>query len=121
MKTKKIVIVSSLIFIFGNLVNAAYAETWSVTEGVNYEWVGQWTKQGNTNKFSCEQRSSHGLYLTARIIINENGQMVSAQKLDSSDGNNCNYSGVRNEDAIEGTYFCSNGGPYKWSARISNF
>ena len=120
MKTKNVLVVSSLFFILGTLGNVARAETWSVTEGANYEWVGQWTRQGNTNQFSCQQRSSHGSSLTATIVVNENGQTVSAQKVNSSDGNNCNYSGVRNGDAIEGTYFCSNGGPYKWSARISN-
>lgn len=120
MKTKNVVIFGSLFFILGTLVNVARAETWSVTEGADNEWVGQWIRQGNTNKFSCQQRSSRGSSLTATIIVNESGQAVSAQKINSSDGNDCNYSGTRNGNAVEGTYFCGSGGPYNWYARISS-
>ncbi len=120
MKARNVIVVSSLFLILGTLGNVAHAETWSVTEGADGEWVGQWTRQGNTDRFSCQQRSSRGSSLTATIIVTESGQTVSAQKINSSDGNNCNYSGIRNGKEVKGTYFCGNGGPYDWYARISS-
>lgn len=120
MKMKNVLVVSSLFFILGTLGNVARAETWSVTEGADNEWVGQWKRQGNTDRFSCEQRSSGGSFLTATVIVTESGQKVSAQKINTSDRNDCNYSGTRNGNVVEGTYFCRSGGPYKWSARISS-
>jgi hypothetical protein len=118
---KKNVIAWSLFLILGALATVAYAaETWSITEGVNNEWVGQWTRQGDSNKFDCWQKSSTGSTLTATIIVSESGNTVSAQKINSSDGNNCNYSGIRKGNSVEGTYFCKNGGPYNWFAHISH-
>lgn len=119
MKMKNVVTVS-LLLILAALGNVALAETWSVTEGKDHEWVGQWTRQGNTNKFSCQQRSSSGSTLTATIVVTESGNTVSAKKINSSDNNNCNYSGTRNGNAVQGDYYCSNGGPYEWHAYISS-
>lgn len=123
MKTKN-VIAWSLFLILGALATVAYAaETWSITEGANNEWVGQWTRQGSSNKFDCWQRSNTGSTLTATITVTENGNVVSAEKTNASDGNDCSYSGIRNGDSIEGTYYCKNSKlgskPYRWFAHIS--
>jgi hypothetical protein len=96
----------------------ASAETWSVIEGADNEWVGQWTRQGSTNNFNAWWKSSKGSSVTATIIITESGDAISVRKVNS--GNDCNYSGIRRGDSIEGTYFCKNGGPYNWFARISH-
>lgn len=96
----------------------ASAEIWHIREGVNWEWSGQWTRQGNTNQFSCWQQSNTGSTLTATIIVTENGNVVSAQKGNSSDGSSCNYSGTRQGNSVAGTYYCGSRGPYNWSATI---
>jgi hypothetical protein len=119
MNTKRVAIVVTAISTFGLTCFPACAETWSITEGVNFEWVGQWTRQGTTRNFSAWQQSSSGSRITANVLLIQDGSWVAVRKTNVSTGNDCNYFGKKIGSQVSGTYFCKSGGPYPWRASIS--
>lgn len=97
------------------------AERWAVTEGPLGDWKGNWTIDPNRSDFDIILQSirGHGI-VTANGKYSRSGNTVSIERTGSSDGNDCNYTGNVSGKSISGTYFCKNGGPYKWNAIISD-
>lgn len=94
------------------------SETWSMNEGVSGEWSGEWTMDGTKRSFSCSQRS-RDFVLTAKCTVIRDGNFVAVTKRQVSDGNDCNYFGQQEGSRISGTYFCKSGGPYNWTATVT--
>lgn len=108
------------------LSTPALADTWSGTEGVCNEWVTQWnmTKQPGASSYAGNM---HGNQLAAPCsgsgggIINGQATAVmsetdfSANRVTSPDNNTCNFHGRVSGDKVNGTYTCSNGGPFNFS------
>jgi hypothetical protein len=88
-----------------------------VTEGPARDWKGAWNIQASRSEFPIVLQNgsavfrAHGIYLRS-------GNVVSVARMNSSDGNDCNYIGTISGNRIVGTYFCRNGGPFSWSAVI---
>jgi hypothetical protein len=92
-------------------------QKWYITEGG--EWVGEWTRQGNSNTFNAFQRSNKsGQTNTFQTTVFINGNAVSIRRYNSADGNNCNYTGNIKGNSVSGNYFCNSGGPYYWQGSI---
>lgn len=91
---------------------------WTIEEGgANYDWQGYWYVE-KSGKFVGMQRSLlTGAELNISGDVEINGNTVKAKKTYSSDGNYpCNYSGQIDDGKVAGSYFCPNGGPFKWKA-----
>lgn len=95
------------------------AERWAVTEGPRGEWSGNWTVEASRSDFSIALKSG-GSTVTAEGSYVRSGNQISVSRTNTSDGNDCNYTGTVSGKSISGTYFCKNGGPYRWSAVISS-
>lgn len=107
-----------VITILLSLSISVYAETWNITEGPNSEWTGEWTIDGSKKAFSCSERSG-ATVLQAKCLVIRSGVFFAIEKRQVSDNNSCNYFGRKTENQISGEYFCSNGGPYNWSATVA--
>ncbi len=117
----KIKLMSVLIPMMGLFfASPALAETWSITEGVSGEWSGTWDLPVAGQFFDCSQTSTSGDTLTAKCAFSRDENNITVRKVDVSDGNTCSYSGRQNGTNIVGTYYCNSGGPYNWSATVSN-
>ena len=118
MKKQKIIYSAAVLaLVLGS--SSAFAERWAVTEGPYGEWKGTWTIDPSRSDFSIILQSQHGT-VTADGKYTKSGNTVSIARTGSSDGNDCNYSGTISGKSISGTYFCKNGGPYRWNAVISD-
>lgn len=83
---------------------------WNFTAGTD---PGYMTGTGSSTG-SCGTPS----YALAAYIL-DTGQ-VSVQRTNSTDGNDCTYTGIKNGNTVSGTYNCTNGGKnIDWSAIIS--
>ncbi len=79
-------------------------------------WQGVWTRRDNSNIFDARWGS-----ITAELTITVTGNQVTIARRNSSDGNNCNYTGTIASDGVtvEGTYICDNlTEPRPWRATI---
>jgi hypothetical protein len=111
---RAVLAVSALLLLIA--VAPAQADTWSIKEGVCYDWVGDWTVSKTspgvwTGVVSqrhvggpCVQ--ANGSIKTANIRVIMAGNNFSAQMVGASDNNNCAYNGSINGDQIVGTYVC---------------
>lgn len=115
MKFKRVFLIAVILSVFASPV---LAERWTVSEGVAGEWSGSWLIENGRADFPCSQRYG-GNVLTANCVVIRQGSRVAVSKRDVSDGNPCNYFGDVSGKSISGQYFCKNGGPYNWSAVIS--
>lgn len=97
----------------------ALAERWSVTEGPRGEWKGTWTLEASRSDFSIVLKYGATTF-TAEGNYVRNGNSISISRTNSSDGNDCNYTGTISGKSVSGTYYCKTGGPYSWSAVISS-
>jgi len=83
-------------------------------------WSGVWTRRGTSNTFDAVW--THGASrVTAVLTIQVQGDSVNISRRQSSDGNDCNYSGRLAADrrSVSGTYTCNRfPGPYAWNATI---
>jgi len=79
---------------------------------------GIWTRVPGTSTFSATWPDCH---VTATLVIAVHGVQVSVTRTDSSDGNNCNYTGTLNGNSVTGTYSCTQYTPPvpSWSATIT--
>lgn len=92
-------------------------QKWYITE--SGEWIGEWTRQSNSNTFNAFQRSNKsGQTNTFQTTVVIEGNTISVRRYNSADGNNCNYTGNINGNRVSGTYFCNSGGPYYWQGSI---
>jgi hypothetical protein len=102
---------------------AAFAETWSGSEGVCNEWRTQWhmSKHGDSYsglmhgdqlKAAC---TAGGAIIDGQVTAIISGNTFSAHRVTGPDNNTCNFSGTITGDQINGTYTCSNGGPFNFS------
>jgi hypothetical protein len=93
---------------------------WSETEA-NGTCISTWTRQGTTSMFTDNQGPPCNV--TASLTITVTGSSVSVDRTNSSDGNDCTYTGMLSADCmvVVGTYTCSkdNGSSGKWSATIA--
>ena len=91
---------------------------WNETEALG-ECPSTWTRQGIGSMFTDDQ---HSCGVTATLTISIIGNSVSVSRTNSSDGNDCTYTGTLNADctSASGTYSCTQNnqlsGP--WSATI---
>jgi hypothetical protein len=80
-----------------------------------------WTRQGTTTMFSDVQDAPCNV--TAMLNITVMGSDVVVARTNSSDGNDCTYTGTFNADctAVSGSYLCTtnNGNAGMWSATIA--
>lgn len=90
---------------------------WHVQEG---GWNGVWTRRGNSNVFDARWTMPGAPEVTAVLTINIFGNNVQVLRRNSSDGNNCEYTGTLSGDGrtVTGTYRCTQGGG-SWSATIT--
>lgn len=87
---------------------------WQESEGGG-SWQAVWTRRGSTSTFDASWNSGR---VTAVLMISRVGDQVTVARRESSDGNNCDYTGTVSGASVSGTYYCGNGGPYEWSATI---
>ncbi|MBP1993252.1 hypothetical protein [Paenibacillus eucommiae] len=88
---------------------------WHEKEG---SWNGEWRRRGDTNIFDAKWTSG-GSMVTAILTVHLAGDFVTIQRRNSSDGNNCDYTGTFSHDGktVSGTYICQ-GRQYHWNANI---
>ena len=89
---------------------------WLEEEGVG-SWSAVWTRRGSTGVFDASWNNGR---ITAVLTISISGSTASVARRQSSDGNDCDYTGTVSGNRVEGTYTCTNGGPYEWSATIEH-
>lgn len=88
-----------------------YGTRWSESEG---GWSGDWVRRGNSNVFDA---SWGGGSVRAVLTISISGNQVSVDRQSATDGNNCQYQGTLQGNAVSGTYRCTSGGG-EWRATI---
>lgn len=83
-------------------------------------WNGVWRRRGNTNIFDARWTMPGAPDITAVLTINIFGNNVQVLRRNSSDGNNCDYTGTIAGDGrtVTGTYTCTQGGG-SWRATIT--
>ena len=91
-------------------------EVWSVYEQTS---PGTWTltRMPDGSYTGTGQVRTPNQTVTYNLVVTELAGIVAARRTNSSDGNDCNFSGNRTDQSISGQYFCKNGGPYQWSAQ----
>lgn len=87
---------------------------WEVEEA---GWRGVWTRRGNSNVFDARWTKAGQTPITAVMRIRRDGDFVCISRRNSSDGNNCQYSGKIEGRRVRGNYTCDRGGG-TWSATI---
>lgn len=90
---------------------------WHEQEG---SWTGVWRRRGNSNIFDARWTMPGAQPITAVLTINRSGNFVTVQRRNSSDGNECDYTGNIGPDGrtVTGTYRCTQGGG-SWRATIT--
>ena len=102
-------------------------DTTDVDDGLGTKWYeteyygrnkGTWTRLGTTSKFKAKWSG-----LTADLDIRRDGNTVTVIRTNSSDGNDCTYTGTiqPNGKTVTGTYKCEKYTPpegLEWSATI---
>lgn len=89
------------------------------SEGINGEWSVEWNKRGASKKgekerWTVRQTNAKVGTITANLDVTRNDRTLSAEKSDTSDGNNCKYVLSIDGPTVDGTYNCPlNGGPYR--------
>lgn len=105
----------------------AFSQTWSGSEGVCNDWRTQWrmVKQadgGYSGGVTLDQvRASctpGGAALSGNATASISGARFTANRVTLQDNNTCNFTGSVSGADVNGTYTCSNGGPYNFSLRI---
>jgi hypothetical protein len=93
---------------------------WNEIEA-NGACMSKWTRQGSTSMFTDQQGAPCSV--TASLTITITGSSVSVSRTNSSDSNDCTYTGMLSADcsSVTGTYTCTrdNGAAGKWSATIA--
>lgn len=89
---------------------------WHEQEG---PWSGLWRRRGNSNIFDATWTMPGAQPITAVLRIFIFGSFVHVERRNSSDGNNCDYSGTLSGDGrtVSGTFRCTSGGG-SWTAMI---
>jgi hypothetical protein len=115
-----IVIMLATIFLPVASVADNLGSKWTITEGGYADWNGTWQRRGDSNIFDVTE-TNKGASLTVTFtgtVTDQNDSHVTISRTNSSDGNNCTYTGDINGNSIKGQYRCDNGGPYNWSGVI---
>ncbi|MBT2663088.1 hypothetical protein [Bacillus sp. ISL-45] len=92
---------------------------WHTHEG---DWVGIWRRMGDSNRFIAKWTRRRGEIVTANLSMEINDNDITIQRRNSSDDNNCYYTGTIADDGktASGHFNCDNhdgdGGP--WEATI---
>ncbi|MBG9793743.1 hypothetical protein ABD76_15015 [Paenibacillus dendritiformis] len=83
-------------------------------------WNGVWRRRGDTNIFDARWTMPGAPDITAVLTINLFGNNVQVLRRNSSDGNDCAYTGTIAGDGrtVTGTYTCTQGGG-SWRATIT--
>ncbi|MBN2981603.1 MULTISPECIES: hypothetical protein [Cohnella] len=83
-------------------------------------WTGVWRRLGNSNIFDARWTMPGAQDITAVLTINIFDSNVQVLRRNSSDGNDCNYTGTIAADGrtVTGTYLCTRGGG-SWRATIT--
>ena len=83
-------------------------------------WSGVWTRRGTSNVFDVRATKGGIAPLTAVQTVTVSGDLVSIERTNANDGNDCRMEGKIATDGVHvsGTYRCRSGGPYQWSAEI---
>jgi len=101
----------------------ASAESWHAAEGPCLDWTGTWevnqsgpgtwTGRINYRHTGGDCIGPHDTPFSANVNVQFGGEVWTAQRLHSSDGNDCQYGGTVQGTQLVGQYHCRNGGPYK--------
>ncbi len=96
--------------------NFDLGQRWIVQEG---PWRAVWTRRGRSNQFDGRWSLAGQRDVTAVLTIYTAGPFILIQRRNSSDGNNCNYTGLFGADGrtASGQFVCTRGGG-SWSAVI---
>lgn len=81
-------------------------------------WRGIWTRRGNSNVFDGRWTRPGATPVTAVLRMQQQGNQVRIERRNSSDGNDCTYTGRIEGRRVTGNYTCEQGGG-TWSATIS--
>lgn len=90
---------------------------WLEQEG---DWRGRWTRRENSDLFDAIWSHPTENNVTAELKITRNGNNIVVIRTNSSDDNNCAYTGTVSDDgrSVTGTYTCDRGGG-NWNATIN--
>jgi hypothetical protein len=94
---------------------------WEEKEGA---WTGTWIRRDTSNVFDAEWKTmglSSQSSVKAVLTIYIQGNSVTVNRRQSSDGNDCDYTGTLEKDSnsVQGTYKCANSSQrMNWSASI---
>ena len=81
-------------------------------------WRGVWTRRGNSNIFDARWTRPGATPVTAVLRMQQQGNNVRIERRNSSDGNDCDYTGRIEGRRVSGNYTCDQGGG-TWSATIT--
>ncbi|KKI91025.1 hypothetical protein WQ54_17170 [Bacillus sp. SA1-12] len=81
-------------------------------------WRGVWTRRGNSNVFDARWTRPGATPVTAVLRMQLQDNNVRIERRNSSDGNDCDYTGRIEGRRATGTYSCDQGGG-TWSATIT--
>ncbi|QGQ48709.1 hypothetical protein E6W99_25415 [Metabacillus sediminilitoris] len=81
-------------------------------------WRGVWTRRGNSNIFDARWTRPGATPVTAVLRMQQQDNNVRIERRNSSDGNNCDYTGRIEGRRVTGNYTCDQGGG-TWSATIT--
>jgi len=87
---------------------------WEVQEGA---WRGVWIRRGNSNTFDGRWTRQGATPITAVLTMEQDGNNVRILRRNSSDGNNCQYTGRIQGRNASGSFTCDQGGG-QWTANI---
>jgi len=92
-------------------------EYWEVTGDGG--WKGIWTRQGKSKTFDAIWTKG-GATITTKMSINIIGNKMTGERISSSDGVLCYYTGQVSADGliVSGSGNCGSGSTFTWSAKI---
>lgn len=99
-------------------------QTWTVQERLlQHPFTDTWTRRGTSTTFDAVQTNDLGQRNTFVVTVNVNGLAVTARRRQSSDANDCDYTGALAPDlrTAAGTYRCAMDAPgvtNAWTATI---
>jgi hypothetical protein len=95
------------------LADDPYGAEWLVTES---DWSGRWIRRGSTQTFDGVW-SRGDERVSGALEIDIQGDRVTIERRNASDGNSCRYEGILSGNRVSGTRQCAEGGG-QWSATI---
>ena len=105
------------------IAQSSKVKTYTIKEGVNWEWTAVCVVEGSENRFECTQRNRSGATIDGvyNVSFQDNGKSVSMTKIQKNNGVKCTYNAVKvqGENLYRGTYSCDGVNIHNWSLEIN--